>query len=177
MRKIKHLWCLVFMLSFLMSMTAFANEITWESAPGHHNQSTLLPSTELSAKDVVQRYARGEIISAGVVEISNPQNGTIRIGIETYAHRNVDMIRHAVFLDQWDDEDNDWVQVDLWDFTKYKEENENNTLSHYSVSFTVSGYPSNRYYRVRGLHAVELDGDIEACSSETNGIIITNGPT
>lgn len=173
MKQVKRILGLILMFSFLMSMTSFAEELTWESASGHHNLSVLLPSTETSAKDTVYRNARGDYLSSGSVEIVNLQNGNIRINVETYAHRNVDMIQHAVFLDQWDETEEDWVQINYWEFQKYKEE-ENNELSYFSTSFTVSGYPTNKYYRLRGLHAVELGDEIEACASETNGILITN---
>lgn len=164
-------------LSIFMAMTSFANEITWESAIGHHNQSILLPSTEMTAKDIVQRNARGDYLSMGTVEINNMENGTIRIIAETYAHCNVDWMRHTIFLDQWDDEKEDWVQVGYWDFERYKEDVENNELYYFATEMTLSGYSVNKYYRVRGLHAVELYDEIEACATETNGILITNGPT
>lgn len=164
----------VTMFSVLMSLTAFASEITWEEAPGHHNLSVLLPETETTAKDTYQSYARGDILSTGTVQISNPGNGNIIVEIETYAHRNVDRIRHALYLDQWDDSLEDWKQVASWDLEIYKEEVENNELYYYATEITVTNQPADKYYRVRGLHAVELNDEIEACASETSGILITD---
>lgn len=163
---------IVFML--LLTTPVMASELTWEEAPGHHNLSNLLSSSVITSSDVVERNARGEILSMGMVEITNEQNGEIFVRIGTYAHRNVDRIHHAVFLDEWDDEEQDWSQVGYWEFDKTKDEEENGELSELVTSFTLSGYTVNRYYRVRGLHMVELGDEMEGCASETDGILITN---
>lgn len=174
MKKVCKVISSVMFIVWLMTMPVLANNLTWESVPGHHNLSILLPRNEKSSSDTVQRNARGEILSTGIVEITNEKNGDIYIRISTYAHRNVDRIHHAVYLDQWNEERADWEQVDYWDFAKAKEEEENGQISSMVTSFTLSGYPVNRYYRVRGLHAVELGNEIEGCASETNGVYITD---
>lgn len=173
MKKIKKIVCLVIAFALIMSQTALAEMLTWENVPGHHNQSVLLENGELSSKDIVQRYARGEILSAGMTEIRNEQNGTIHINVDTYAHTNVDKISHTVFLDQWDESKEDWKQVGYWEFEKSKDETTDGKLSSLITGFTVSGYAVNKYYRVRGLHLVELGDDVEGCASETHGVLIT----
>lgn len=170
--KIKKLLCIVTIFSVLMSMSAFANVPTWESLPGHHNQSILLEQGEVTSQDVVNRYGRGELISTGVTEITNGQNGNIYVAIRTYAHRNVDRIHHAVAMDQWDEIKQDWIQVGFWEFDRTEEE-ANGNLSSFSTSFTLTGYEVNKYYRVRGIHVVELGDEMEGCASETNGVKLT----
>lgn len=172
----KKLFSMLMLLSILLitTSTAYASDLTWETAPGHHNQSVLLDQSVDSSKDTVQRYARGEYLSAGTLEIVNQSNGSIYICVETYAHVNVDRICHSVFLDQWDEDDEDWVQVDYWEFERTKEEEENGELSFVQNTLLVSGCPVNKYYRVRGLHMVELGDEIEGCATETNGVLITD---
>lgn len=162
---------IVLVLLLCIPTKVFATEYSWNMMPGHHNQSILLTNNEMSSKDTIQFNARGEILSEGSVEIANRGDGTIYISIDTSAHRNVDRIFHTVFLDQWDDSRQDWKQVDYFEFEATKAENPN--LSLLINSFTVSGYPANKYYRVRGLHAVELGDDIEGCATETDGVLIT----
>ena len=53
---------------------------------------------------------------------------------------------------------------------------EDGKLTYLSNGFTISGLVTNQYYRVRGLHAVELNDDIEANATETDGILLTNSP-
>jgi len=172
MKRIKREMVMVLAFVFLMTNMALANTLTWESAVGHHGGSILLPITETVAKDVFQSVARGEIISSGMTEITNKQNGDIHISIDTYAHCNVDKIFHSVYLDRWDEKTKDWVQVDYWDFEKTKEES-GGKLTYLSTGFTLKGYPTNCYYRVRGLHGVELGDEMEGCATETNGVLIT----
>lgn len=156
-----------------MTMPTFAAEMTWEEAPGHHNQSLLLPETETSSADSVYGYARGTFLSTSTSEISNQQNGTLHVDISTYANRYVDKIYHTVYLDQWDATNEDWVQIESWNFEKTKTEVSDGKLAHLISGFTVSGCQVNKYYRVRGLHAVEYNGTVESASTETNGVKLT----
>lgn len=171
MKKIKRILVMVVILSVILSTEAFANMITWEESPGHHGLSVLLQSSKKTSQDIIRNNARGEILAEGFSEIGNKEDGTIHITVSTLAHRNVDRIFHTVFLDQWDDSRNDWVQVNYFEFEITKEENPN--LSSLLNSFTVSGYPVNKYYRVRGLHGVELGDEMEGCATETDGVLIT----
>lgn len=170
--KIRKMFCLVVVFSMMMSMVAFANDLTWENLPGHHNQSILLGPGELTSQDIVYRNARGEIISHGMTEITNEQNGNLYVRIATYAHKNVDRIHHAVALDQWSDSEQDWIQVDFWEFEKTNEEADGK-LTMLSTGFTLTGYEVNKYYRVRGIHVVELGDEMEGCATETNGVKLT----
>lgn len=171
MKKIRRIIPLVLLFALCVSMNVYAGDYDWNLMPGHHNQSVLLNSSEKTSTDIIQFNGRGEILSAGSVEISNNEDGTIYISVDTTAHRNVDRIFHTVFLDQWDDSRQDWKQVDYFEFEATKDAN--NNLHALLNSFTVSGYPANKYYRVRGLHAVELGDDIEGCATETDGVLIT----
>lgn len=126
-----------------------------------------------SSKGVYRNNARGEFLAEGGVEITNCQNGDIYVNIYTMAYRNVDRIFHTVSLDQWDSQRGDWVSLDSWDFEKTKEE-EPNGLSMLSTSFTLTGYAVNKTYRLRGLHGVEYNDEIEGCATETDGVLITN---
>lgn len=170
--RIKKIICITLVFSVLMSMTAFANDLKWENLPGHHNQSILLGEEETTSQDVVTRNARGEIISTGVTEITNMQNGELRVRIRTYAHNAVDRIHHAASLDQWSEAKQDWIQVGTWEFEKTKEE-ANGDLVSFSTEFTLTGYEVNKHYRVRGIHVVELGDEMEGCATETNGVKLT----
>lgn len=171
MKKIIRLLVLSFVLSVLLANTVFGNN--WENIPGNHGESILLDQSIRSSIDKTNRYGRGEILAEGSAEIANKQNGEIYIGMYTLAHRDVDFIQHTYFLDQWDESRQDWVQVDYMSFTRTKEEEADGTLSYLMTSDTISGYPVNRYYRVRGIHLVELNGETEMCSTQTNGVLIT----
>lgn len=171
MKKIKNIVLLIMTFTLCMTMNVYAQEVDWNSLPGHHNKSVLLDSSEVLSKDIIQYNARGEILAQGSIEIGNREDGTIYISVDTSAHRNVDHIYHTVFLDQWDEKRQDWDQVDYFEFEASKDENDN--LHVLLNSFIVSGHPINKYYRVRGIHVVELGDEMEGCATETNGVLIT----
>lgn len=177
MKKIKRIGILTVLFCFLITTVALAEEWNWETAVGHHNQSVLLDEEAISASDVIYRNARGDYLAEGSVQIANMQDGRIRINVTTLAHRNVDKIMHTVFLDIWEADYNDWSTLDYWEFEQTKEETENGELYMLDTYFYLSGYETNRYYRVRGLHGVEYNDELEACATETNGVLITDGPT
>lgn len=150
----------------------FANTLAWETTPGNHS-SILLDPTISSSSDTYGNSGRGMLFAEGVVEILNRGDGQIYIRSETFAHRSVDRIYNVVFLDQWDDKRNDWVPIENWDVERFREEEPNGELSFLMFSITLSGYPVNKYYRVRGVHQVEYNGNVEGGSTATHGVFIT----
>lgn len=174
MKKTIHLIVLSLIFSLMTINLAFAKEWTWGNAPGHHGDSILLDKSVKSATDIINRYGRGELLAEAAVEIVDKENGEIFINISTLAHRNVDYIRHTVALEQWDEKRNDWIQVDYLFFDRTKEDEADGELAYLMNSITVSGFPVNKYYRVCGLHMVELGESSEGCATETNGVYITN---
>ena len=163
---------LLIAMVLMMVDVAYASTLTWESVPGHHNQSVLLSRENNFSKDVIRQSTRGEYISSGVLQIANQSDGSIYICVDTLAHINVDRICHTVFLDQWDEKRQDWVQVDSWEFERTKEQ-EGGELSMMTDTITIKNVATNRYYRARGLHMVEIGDEIEGCDSETHGVLIT----
>lgn len=160
-------------MSLLLVFHSFASTPTRNNIQKNQSNGILLTEGELSSKDTYQRYGRGEIFSTAIAEITNGKDGKIYVNIETYAHKGVDRIHHAFALDQWNEKTQDWDQVGFWNFEKTKEEEGGNSLFLLSTSITLSGYPMNMYYRVRGMHAVELNGEVETAATETHGVLIT----
>lgn len=168
----RRLSLLIAVMLMLMVNTAYASDLTWSTALGHHNQSRLLASGTVSSKDISPNTARGEYLSTGMLEIVNQSNGSIYICVDTLAHIGVDRIRHTVFLDQWDEKTKTWVQVDSWEFERTKEQ-EGGELSMMTDTITIKNVATNRYYRARALHMVEIGDEIEGCATETDGVLIT----
>lgn len=177
MKLLKRIGCLTMVLCMLMSLTGYAEELSWEDVPGNHSESTLLQNGEVSSKDEYHGVKRGEFLAGASSEIRNEQDGTITVIIDTYAHHNVDKVFHTAFLDKWDEDINDWDQIESWDFAQRKEDSEDGTVSYLSTVITLTGYETNKYYRVRALHGVKYKGDTEACATQTDGVLITDGPT
>ena len=47
-------------------------------------------------------------------------------------------------------------------------------LAYLTTSLTLTGYETGLYYRVRGLHGVEYNDELEACATESDGVLITD---
>lgn len=161
-------------MTIVMVSTAFAMEWDWSTAPGHHNQSILSADGILSAEDSVYRPGRGDYLAEGYIEITNMQDGTLKVETKTFAHMNVDRILHSFFVDVWDEEEEDWSQIASWHIEKTKEEVENQELFMLSTTVLLTNCEVGRYYRARGLHGVEIYDELEACATETNGVQLTN---
>ena len=174
MKKLRKIFGTVVLLAMLMAGTAYAQIPTIDSLPGHYNQSVLLKNGETTSQDKIESYERrGTIFSAGMIQITNEQNGNLYISVDTAAHVKVDSIYQAVYLEKWDDKSEDWVLIGHWEFERTKEEEDNN-LTSYHVGFTVSGCEVNRYYRATAIHLVQLGDDAEGKATSTNGVLLTD---
>jgi len=137
-----------------------------------HSESILLSEEQTRDLDETSDTTRGKILSTSMLEIANNEDGTLHISVDTYAHKIVDKIYQTVFLDKWDEKEENWVQIGYWDFERSIEEEAD--LSYYHVGFTVKGCELNRYYRARAMHLVELDDILEGKATQTNGVLLTD---
>ena len=174
MKKLRRILMTTVLMGLLMLETVYASVFTWAQIPGHHNDSVLLENGESESCDTINDSARGLRLSTAVLRIINEQDGTLYISVDTLTHKFVDKIYETVFLDVWDDNKEDWVQIGYWEFERSKEEEENEELSSYYVGFTVSGCEVNRYYRARAMHLVQWGDDMEGKATETNGVLLTD---
>ena len=99
MKKLRKIFGTVVLLVMLMAGTAYAQIPTIDSLPGHYNQSVLLKNGETTSQDKIESYERGTIFSAGMIQITNEQNGNLYISVDTAAHVKVDSIYQAVYLE------------------------------------------------------------------------------
>ena len=100
MKVVKRTICSVIICIFLMTNLAYAMpNVTWEDLPGSQKQSILLVNGQKTSTDYTNNGARGIMLSAGLIEITNQQDGTLHISVDTYAHKVVDKIYQTVFLE------------------------------------------------------------------------------
>lgn len=165
---------------FIFSITSFASEDEeWDEALRNAFvgiESVLLPENINQSNNFTNSLARGRYISSSGISISNEGYGVIGVYADTTAHVNVKKIQIWIYLDQWDDSIEDWVQINQYKHvTEYKEGGKK--ISDFTVMFDIEDQPSGHYYRLRGLHGVwSFDGNVETQSTVTNGILIKNGP-
>lgn len=174
MKKIKRLLGALIMMVVMMYSVAYAKDPTWEDFAVPTKTSVCLPDTIFSSQDINRVQTRGRILSTAMLTITNEQDGTLYITVNTLAHQNVDKIYQTVFLDQWNEEKEDWVQIGYWEFVRDKEEESDGQLSSYPLGFTVQNCELNKYYRARAMHLVQIGDDMEGKATETNGVLLTD---
>lgn len=109
--------------------------------------------------------ARGKHMMTGECSISKAGVGRIYCFGATTANHDVDQLAVVVYVDQYDEETGDWLQIDAW-----AEVLEDDYFVYTSKSIMVDrGY----YYRVHADHIVRKGDDpTEETFSATNGIFI-----
>ena len=165
-------WCLC------MPFTTFASVESWEQEAQrqiNNKESKLLPEGVTISSDT-EPSIRGRYIASSSVSVSNEGYGVLGVYAHTLAYESVMKIRMNIYLDQWDEDEEAWIQIDSKMLT-YDNENGEEDLHSVSESFTVENLEVGKYYRVRGYHAVwSFDGLIESHGTMTNGILLTDGP-
>lgn len=162
MKKVIKSICIGMVLCLLCTMPTF----------GFEQKVTLLKDT--NSQLVVKPQPRGSIISSGSLRISNEGGGAIGVFMQTLAHVDVDVTTFGLYLDRWITSEKRWANVAHYTFPFTKEEYPDEDLAMKSLSFKIVGQPVDCYYRLRGIHLVELNGEREMLSTETDGILITN---
>ncbi len=173
MKVVKRTLCSTLICMLLMVNLAYAlPNATGVSLSENYEPSILLVDGQKTSMNSEDEVARGIMLSSGLIEITNQQDGTLHISVDTYAHKVVDTIFQTVFLEVWDEKNEDWVQINHWDFEKTRDEDPE--LSSYHVGFTVTGCELNRYYRARAMHLVEWGDEAEGKVTQTNGVLLTD---
>ena len=171
MKKLKQLFCFTTIFAMLFSFSALAASVNGTITS--ERRGSVPSKCVKNIEDETRSVLRGNIISTGIVDIRDNGDGTLYLCIETYAHKNVDRIAQTLYLDQWNNRLNDWVQIEDWEFETTKSENGGELYS-YTVELEVDGCAVNREYRARGLHLVRLGSQTETLSSGTDGVELTN---
>jgi len=108
-------------------------------------------------------FIRGKHMMDGECSISKAGTNRVYAFGATTANHEVDFLAVVVYVDQYDEESDEWWQVDAW-----MVEDENDYFVYTGKTITVDrGY----YYRVHADHFVrEGDDPMEETFSYTNGI-------
>lgn len=135
--------------------------------------SSSVKTIESNTSRFYEVQPRGNVISTGILQITNRGNGNIGVYIQTLTHSEVDSTTFGIYLDRWIESEKRWSTVANYKYTYTKEENPDDDLTVKSISFDIVGQPVDCYYRLRGVHMVTSGEIREMLNSETDGILIT----
>lgn len=168
------------MMSVCLSFSAFASSPeSWEEVAARElgNASSVLLPEGVTFADELPVVARGRYIASSSVMIVNEGYGVLGVYADTLAYEAVKKIKMTVYIDQWDEENEDWIQVSSKSMTYEHQEDDEEDLHAASEYFLVENLEIDRYYRLRGVHAVwAFNGFIESHATMTNGVLLTDGP-
>lgn len=160
----------ILVLSMPMSVNAKTSE--WlPQADVVNTQLSSVASNENASK--VRGVARGRVLSSVELELADEGNGVIGVYASTLCHTAVKEIYMTMYLDVWDENLQDWVMVDNYEYRWKASDNPDKDLTAVSVSFSLEGLPRGRTYSLRGAHAAKnFNNVMEVMASETDGITL-----
>ena len=169
MKQIRRCLCVVCAFVMLTTIPVYAKTLGIEQYSSVNINSDILPSDVGESIDVVQKTPRGVFFSAADLRIEN-EDGEIGVVGHAYMSEPVDELYITIYLDRQTSEGK-WEQVDVFEFEFYAEDYPDGLTSEL-VGFTLTGYPTGHYYRLRGSYAAVKDGVIEGFAPVTDGILI-----
>lgn len=179
MKRVSKFVMVIFSSLYITAMSVYAGDyFNWEMQAKQEGLSTVsafLPEG-ITVAEELDSVMRGRYIASSGLSISNEGYGVLGVYADTLAHVSVKKIKMTIYLDQWNDQDEDWEQIDSKELI-YEDEAGDEDLHAVSESFLVENLETDKYYRLRGLHAVwSFDGYVESHATMTNGILLTDGP-
>ena len=167
------------LMSLCLPFSAFASTLeNWEQVAQReyeNEESVLLPKGAKMTTELPNSI-RGRYIASSGLMIINEGYGVLGIHADTLAYEPVQKIKMTIYIDQWDEVNQDWSQIDSKALT-YEYQEGDDDLHAVSEYYLVENLETGKYYRLRGLHAVwSFDGYIETHATTTDGILVTDGP-
>lgn len=171
----KNRWKKIFICSIMISIISVipayaADTFYWNGIEiQEQNDNTVILS-----QDTMQSrgQARGNVISTGIVSITNKGERKATLTIQTLAHVRCDRICNSLALQKWNESKEDWEQILIYEFEAKQEDMPDEDLTSLINGIDVENLEVGTY-RARGLHAVYLGDVYEGYSSRTQGVQIT----
>ena len=168
MKQIRKIICIVGILTMLATIPTYAKTFGIEQYTSNID-SNVLPANVEESTDVVRKTPRGVFFSAADLRIEN-KDGEIGVVGHAYMSEPVDELYITIYLDR-QTSDGNWEQVDEFEFEFYGEDYPDGLTSEL-VAFTLTGYPTGHYYRLRGAYAAVKGTVMEGFGPVTDGILI-----
>lgn len=121
----------------------------------------------------ITKMPRGRILSSATLQISDEGNGTLGVYADTLCHISVKKIDLIIYLDIWNEANEDWEYVNSYEYTWLSSDYPDQSLNMAVVSFDIEGLNRGREYRLRAVHgARSFDSMTEIMSTRTDGIVL-----
>ena len=117
---------------------------------------------------------RGMMISSVELSITDLGGGTAQLFGEVLCHEAMEEIKLNLYLDQWIEENNDWAQLNKFEFDWLAEDYPDEELTMAYAYVNIPNLDRGEEYRVRGIAgAWDLDSDLyEVWREASLGILV-----
>lgn len=176
MKKVKKIVSMVLVCSCLFSMISMASTSRRGNVGVPQGNTVFLTDGQTYSKDTELSATRGSILSSCTVIISNAGGGAIGIYADTRAHVEFDWGFLTVYLDKWIEEEQVWEMQEMYEMEVFASDDPDEWLTTMTMAFDETKYPPGNYYRLRGVHEVEADGQYAVMTTRTAGLLITSTP-
>lgn len=133
--------------------------------------SDLLPPNVKQSKVTETPKTRGDFFSGADLIIKNNGNGNVGVLARGYTRHPVDEAYITVYLDKWDETAERWRQIKYFEQEFYAKDYPEGLVTP-TIDITFTNQERGYYYRLRGVFAVVYNGEVEAFSPTTDGILI-----
>lgn len=154
-----------------LNLTAYAAEENFSlKAQAIENVETFVNENAARATG----NARGMLISTVELSIEDLGSGTAKLFGQVLCHEQMKKIKLNLILDKWIPEDNDWSQVNRFEYTWLAEEEPDQELTMAYTYVEVPNLERGQNYRVRGIAgAWDYDSSYyEVWSEKTPSILV-----
>lgn len=159
-RRIISMLCSVVLLCTMLAGVANAQE----TAEPKMVDGSYLTHEDRADGSSVPAGAKGEYMMQGACSISKAGLTRIYAYASTTANEVVNYMQTIVYVEQYDEEANEWGQVHYW----YAEDHNDDFMSTDAAVVVEPGY----YYRVRAIHIAGDQYPYDETASVTNGIFV-----
>ena len=159
------------MIAIFFTLNIFAMPINPNQYTSVDEVSALLPVGVKQSKVTESARARGEFFLNADLIIKNNGDGTIGALAVGYTRFPVDEAYITLYLDKWDEASERWRKVNYYEQEFYAKDYPDGLITP-TVDVSFINQPKGYYYRLRGVFAVVYNGEVEAFSPTTDGVLL-----
>lgn len=159
------------MAAMFISFNAFAMPYNPYDFTSPNEISSLLPPGVKQSKATENAIARGDFFARADLIITDNGGGKVGALAVGYMRFPVDEAYITIYLDQLDEKDERWKQVNSYEAEFYAQDYPNGLITP-TVDISFIKQPKGHYYRLRSSFLAVYNNESETFSPVTDGILL-----
>ncbi|EEQ59080.1 hypothetical protein CBFG_02790 [Clostridiales bacterium 1_7_47FAA] len=171
MKKLVYTSILSLMVVISATFNVFATPYNSRQVTSVDEKSILLPPEVKQSKVTERAKKRGDFFASADLIVKNNGDGTIGALAVAYARFPIDEAYITIYLDQWDENEERWRQVNYHEEEFYAADYPDGLLLP-TVDISFTNQPRGYYYRLRGTFGMMYNGEFEGFNPVTDGVLL-----